>query len=91
MVTINLEDKNVVENFKALNELRKTGLFTDEQLQQMYDKQVEADMECDEEEMQSETNNGLIGFTSFKNGTSRLKKFLNHFPFTKMRGDEDET
>ena len=43
MVTINLGDPNVVENFKALNELRKTGMFTDEQLQQMYDKQVEAD------------------------------------------------
>ena len=45
MVTINLEDPNVVENFKAMNELRKTGMFTDEQLQRMYDKQVEADME----------------------------------------------
>ena len=43
MVTINLGDPNAVENFKALNELRKTGIFTDEQLQQMYDKQVEAD------------------------------------------------
>ena len=50
MVTINLEDPNVVENFKALNELRKTGVFTDEQLQQMYDKQVEADRERDEDE-----------------------------------------
>ena len=49
MITINLEDKNVVENFKALNELRKTGLFTDEQLQQMYDKQVEADREHDKD------------------------------------------
>lgn len=43
MITINLGDPNVVENFKALDELRKTGIFTDEQLQQMYDKQVEAD------------------------------------------------
>jgi hypothetical protein len=50
MVTINLGDPNVVENFKALNELRKTGMFTDEQLQQMYDKQVEADRERDEDE-----------------------------------------
>ena len=49
MVTINLGDPNVAENFKALNELRKTGMFTDEQLQQMYDKQVEADMECDDD------------------------------------------
>lgn len=50
MVTINLGDSNVVENFKALNELRKTGMFTDEQLQQMYDKQVEADRERDKDE-----------------------------------------
>lgn len=50
MVTINLGDPNVVENFKALNELRKTGIFTDEQLRQMYDKQVEADRECDDDE-----------------------------------------
>ena len=50
MVTINLEDKNVVENFRALNELRKTGLFTDKQLQQMYDKRVEADRECNKDE-----------------------------------------
>lgn len=50
MVTINLGDPNVVENFKALYELRKTGMFTDEQLQQMYDKQVEADRKCDNDE-----------------------------------------
>jgi hypothetical protein len=43
VITINLDDPNVVENFKALNMLRKTGAFTDEQLQQMYDEQVEAD------------------------------------------------
>lgn len=49
MITVNLDDKNVVENFKALNELRKTGMFTDEQLQQMYDKQVEADKERDKD------------------------------------------
>lgn len=30
MVTINLGDPNVVENFKALNELRKTEMFTDD-------------------------------------------------------------
>jgi hypothetical protein len=47
---MNLDDPNVVENFKALNELRKTGMFTEEQLQQMYDKQVEADRERGEDE-----------------------------------------
>jgi hypothetical protein len=50
MVIMNLDDSNVVENFKALNELRKTGMFTEEQLQQMYDKQVEADRERGEDE-----------------------------------------
>ena len=43
MIEINLGDINVVENFKAIKELRRTGMFTDEELQEMYDKQVEAD------------------------------------------------
>ena len=43
MIEINLGDINVVENFKAIEELRRTGMFTDEELQEMYDKQVEAD------------------------------------------------
>lgn len=45
MVIINLEDPNVAENFKAIEELRLTGMFTEEELQEMYDKQVEADKE----------------------------------------------
>ena len=43
MISINLDDSNVVENFKALNELRHMRLFSDEELQAMYDKQVEVD------------------------------------------------
>jgi len=43
MVEMNLNDINIVENFKAIEELRRTGMFTDEELQEMYDKQVEAD------------------------------------------------
>lgn len=50
MVIMNLDDPNMVENFKVLNELRKTGMFTEEQLQQMYDKQVEADRERGDDE-----------------------------------------
>ncbi len=50
MVTINLGDPNVVENFKALNELRHTGLFSDEELQEMYDKQLDADRKDDEDD-----------------------------------------
>lgn len=43
MIEINLGDINVVENFKAIEKLRRTGMFTDEELQEMYDKQIEAD------------------------------------------------
>jgi hypothetical protein len=49
MVTINLDDPNVIENFKALNVLKHTGLFSEEELQEMYDKQVEADREKQED------------------------------------------
>lgn len=45
MVTINLGDPNVVENFKAIQELQKSGMFNDEEIQEMYDKQVEVDKE----------------------------------------------
>lgn len=45
MVTINLGDPNVVENFKAIRELQKSGMYSDEEIQGLYDKQVEADKE----------------------------------------------
>ena len=45
MIAISLDDPNVTENFKAIEELRLTGMFTEEELQEMYDKQVEADRE----------------------------------------------
>lgn len=35
-------------------------------------------------EMQSKTNGRLVGFTSFKDDTSRLEKFLNHFAPTEL-------
>lgn len=47
MVTINLSDPNVVENFKAIHELQKSGMFNDKEIQEMYDKLVEADKEND--------------------------------------------
>lgn len=49
MVTINLSDPNVVENFKAIYELQKSGMYSDEEIQELYDKQVEADKENDKE------------------------------------------
>lgn len=45
MITFSLDDPNVAENLKAIEELRLTGMFTEEELQEMYDKQVEADRE----------------------------------------------
>ena len=45
MITMSLGDPNVVENFTAIQSLKKLDIFTDEQLQEMYDKQVEKDME----------------------------------------------
>jgi hypothetical protein len=50
MVEFSLDDKKIDENFKALQELRLTGMFTEEELQEMYDKQVEADRERGEDE-----------------------------------------
>jgi hypothetical protein len=49
MININLDDPNVIENFKALIELKHTELFSEEELQEMYDKQVEADKEKQED------------------------------------------
>ena len=49
MVKFNLDDNKIGENFKALQELRLTGMFTEEELQEMYDKQVEKDREDEDE------------------------------------------
>lgn len=46
MITVNLNDPNLKENFKALMEVRKSGMFTDEELQKMYDRQLEKDREA---------------------------------------------
>lgn len=43
MITIRLDDKKAAENIKAIEELQKTGMFSEEQLQEMYDKQVKKD------------------------------------------------
>ena len=49
MINISFDDPNMVENFKAIQALRKTGLYTDEQLQKMYDDQVKKDKEAEDE------------------------------------------
>ena len=43
MIEMNLDDINIFENFKAIKDLHRTGMFADEDLQELYDKQVEAD------------------------------------------------
>ena len=47
MITVDLNDKHLKENLEAINEIRKSGLYTDAELQEMYDKQVEADKRSD--------------------------------------------
>lgn len=43
MITVDLNDKHLKENMRAIMELREFGIYTDEQLQEMYDKQLEKD------------------------------------------------
>ena len=43
MITINLCDKKIRENLEALQELRDSGLFFDEELQELYNNQVAID------------------------------------------------
>lgn len=45
MITLDLSDKNLIENVKALQVLRETGMFDDEQLQNLYDEQRRIDAE----------------------------------------------
>lgn len=60
MIDINLRDPNLIGNFKALQELRKTGIFTDGQLQKMYNEQVERDKM--EEIENDDTKNSISTF-----------------------------
>ena len=43
MITVDLRDKHLKENLEAIEMLRSGGYFTDEELQRLYDKQVEKD------------------------------------------------
>ena len=44
-ITMDLTDPMLVENFKAFQELRSLGIFTDGELQKLYDEQVQKDKE----------------------------------------------
>lgn len=56
MVKVRLDDEFLIENCKAITELKSLG-FTDEQLQELYDKQVDHDKK---ESMQHEENPDII-------------------------------
>lgn len=57
MISIDLKDPNLMENFRALQEIRKTGLFSDKQLQGLYDAQNDADRTASQAG-EGETENG---------------------------------
>lgn len=44
MITIRLDVPHCVENFEAAMNLRATGMFSDEEIQRMYDEQVRLDL-----------------------------------------------
>lgn len=43
MISLNLRDDNLRENIKAIEELKRLGTFSEGELQELYNKQVEAD------------------------------------------------
>ena len=45
MITIDLRDKNLIKNVKTIQEIRKSGLFTDSEIQEKYNEQVKKDKE----------------------------------------------
>ena len=47
MITLNLRDPRLAEHAKMALYLRDSGLFTDEEIQAMYDKQIEKDAKED--------------------------------------------
>lgn len=50
MINISLNDPQATENAAAILYLKKTGLYTDEEIQRMYESQVKKDAEVDMEE-----------------------------------------
>ena len=49
MITVDLNDKHLATNIKTIRELQKLGFYTDEELQRLYDRQLEIDKrsECE--------------------------------------------
>ena len=43
MIKIDLNDPRLIDNVEAIQIVRSFGLFTDEEIQEMYDRQLEND------------------------------------------------
>ena len=43
MISIDLRDEHLVDNFKAINTLRQFTLLTDKEVQALYEQQVQHD------------------------------------------------
>lgn len=43
MIDITFDDSNLIKNVKAIQELKKSGLFTDEEIQILYNEQMRRD------------------------------------------------
>ncbi len=48
MIEVDLRDNHLTENINAIMELKKTGMFSENDIQKMYDRQVEKDRESEE-------------------------------------------
>ena len=46
-ITVDLRDTHLKENLQAIKELKELGCYSDEELQELYNKQVEADKRSD--------------------------------------------
>ena len=45
MIKLDLRDPNLVENAKALRELQIIGVYTDEELREMYDRDLQRNLQ----------------------------------------------
>jgi hypothetical protein len=43
MISVDLRDPNLMENFKSIREIQKSNLYSDNDLQKKYNAQIEQD------------------------------------------------
>ena len=55
MVNVDLRDNHLIENVNAIMKLRKMGIFSDDDLQKMYDRLVEKDRESESKRSMKKT------------------------------------